>query len=495
MVPRKIPRLLWLALPLAYFLYAYGLGDVGLFGPDEPRYASISREMARSGDWVTPRLAVEPWFDTLQPWFEKPVLLYWMQAAAFRLGLGPDTAPRLPVILLSVAFLGFYWWILNREFGCRAAALATLILGSTVAWIGFSQVGVTDLPLTVTFSAAMLLALPWIGKGDARFLPVASALLGLAVLAKYLLPLVLAAPLALRARGVRDIVRPRVIAPFLAVAVPWYALVYLRNGQPFLQVFWDQQFGRMISGALQHAQPWYFYPPRLLALLLPWVPLLPLLAGRGMYRDRRRLFLLAWILFGLIFFSLSVNKLPSYMLPLLPAMAALLGVALDELADGRVWLVCCALLLVIFPIGVPVFPAAVANQWAQAAPIAFHWTWLLPAGIAAAVWMLEARGRRLAAVFSIAAGAAAGLVYLKSGSAESLNRMASARTLWQEIEGRSAQVCVTQIHRNSRYGLNYYSVTPLPDCAREDRPLAVIQEPGGPPQVISRRKTIMNERK
>src|SRR6476661_7114653 len=110
MVPRKIPRLLWLALPLAYFLYAYGLGDVGLFGPDEPRYASISREMARSGDWVTPRLAVEPWF-------EKPVLLYWMQAAAFRLGLGPDTAPRLPVILLSVAFLGFYWWILNREFG------------------------------------------------------------------------------------------------------------------------------------------------------------------------------------------------------------------------------------------------------------------------------------------------------------------------------------------------------------------------------------------
>ena len=69
------------------------------------------------------------------------------------------------------------------------------------------------------------------------------------------------------------------------------------------------------------------------------------------------------MLFGLIFFSLSVNKLPSYMLPLLPAMAALLGIALDELADARLWLACCALLLVIFPIGAPVFAAAVANQW------------------------------------------------------------------------------------------------------------------------------------
>jgi 4-amino-4-deoxy-L-arabinose transferase-like glycosyltransferase len=488
LVPRNIPRLLWLALPLAYFLYAYDLGNLGLFGPDEPRYASISREMARSGDWVTPRLAVEPWFDAARPWFEKPVLLYWMQAAAFRLGLGPDTAPRLPVILLSVVFLGFYWWVLNREFGCRAALLATLILGSTVAWTGFSQVGVTDLPLTVTFAAAMLLALPWIGKGDTRFLPAASALLGFAVLAKYLLPLVLAAPLALRARNLKDLVRPRVILPFLVVALPWYLMVYLRNGLPFLQVFWDQQFGRMISGALQHAQPWWFYPPRLLALVLPWLPLLPLLGRRKMYRDRRKLFLLLWLLFGLVFFSLSVNKLPSYMLPLLPALAAVLGIALDELADARVWLASCALLLVIFPIAAPVFPAAVANQWAQAAPIAFHWTWLLPAGVAAAVWTLEARGRRAAAVFCVAAGAAAGLVYLKSGSTEALNRMASARTLWQEVAGRREEVCVAGIHRNIRYGLNYYSVIPLPDCSRQERPLAVVQDAGSPPRIVMRHK-------
>src|SRR5579871_1552645 len=113
----RIPRLLWLALPAAYLLYFFRLGAIGLIGPDEPRYAAIGRAMAASGDWITPRL----WG---QPWFEKPALLYWMSGAAFRLGFGPDLAPRVPVATMMIAFLGFYWWILNREFGCSAASIA-----------------------------------------------------------------------------------------------------------------------------------------------------------------------------------------------------------------------------------------------------------------------------------------------------------------------------------------------------------------------------------
>jgi len=52
------------------------LGAIGLVGPDEPRYAWIARAMASSGDWVTPRLY-------RQPWFEKPVLYYWAAALGF----------------------------------------------------------------------------------------------------------------------------------------------------------------------------------------------------------------------------------------------------------------------------------------------------------------------------------------------------------------------------------------------------------------------------
>src|SRR5262245_24161082 len=84
-----------------WVLYLYGLARMGLVSPDEPRYAAIGRQMARSGDWVTPQLWGEPWF-------EKPALIYWMSGAGFRLGLGDEMAPRLPVALLSIAFLIFY---------------------------------------------------------------------------------------------------------------------------------------------------------------------------------------------------------------------------------------------------------------------------------------------------------------------------------------------------------------------------------------------------
>jgi len=88
------------------------------------------------------------------------------------------------------------------------------------------------------------------------------------------------------------------------------------------------------------------------------------LAGtaRG-YRDPRRLFLLAWMVFGMVFFTAATNKLPGYLLPLLPAAAALMGLALNEAETAPVGplLACCAVLLVAFPIAARMLPPAVAT--------------------------------------------------------------------------------------------------------------------------------------
>lgn len=472
---RKIPGFLWLVAPLAYFLYFFRLGGAGLIGPDEPRYAWIGRAMAETGDWVTPRL----WG---QPWFEKPALLYWMTGAAFRLGLGPELAPRLPVALMSAAFLAFYWWILRREFGCRAATTATTILGTSVAWIGFSYASVPDLPLTATFSAAMLLALPWVDKRDGRFLPAASALLGAAALAKGLVPLALAAPLAMRIRWARDLLRPSVLLPFFAIAAPWYALCYHRNGWPFVEEFFlRHHFGRFTSGALQHIQPWWFYLARLPLLLLPWTPLLALAAARPGWRDPRRRFLILWALCGLVIFSASTNKLPGYVLPLLPALAAMAALALDESERAPVWLAACAALVAVFPIAAPLFPAAAANEWESAPRLVFHWTWLLPAIPPAAVWMLETRGRRVAAVLTIAASTAAGAAYVKARSAPEIARVATAKALALEIQKHRGEVCAGPLKRDWEYGLRYYLGTSLPRCETNSKPLQVLQMPGQPP--------------
>src|SRR5579862_3747048 len=317
---RRAAFLLLVAAGL-FFLYFFGLTRTGLIGPDEPRYAAIGRAMAATGDWVTPRL----WG---APWFEKPALLYWMTAAGFKLGLGPELAPRLPVALASVAFLIYFFVVLRREFGDRAAAYSAAILATSSGWLAYSQVALTDLPMSAAFAAAMLTMLAPLA-GVASFV-IAGILLGLAILAKGLVPLVLFIPALwfLRHR-IRDLAILFVAAAF--VAAPWYVLVTLRNGPQFLEeFFWKQQFGRFLTGALEHGQPVWFYVPVLLVGLFPWLPMLALLFTRPLYRDRRAQFLLAWFIWGFVFFSASRNKLPGYLLPLLPPLAALLGIAAAE---------------------------------------------------------------------------------------------------------------------------------------------------------------------
>jgi 4-amino-4-deoxy-L-arabinose transferase-like glycosyltransferase len=485
--------ILWAVLPLLYLTYFFGLTATGVLGPDEPRYAAIGRAMARSGDWITPRL----WGS---PWFEKPPLLYWMTAAATQLGLDTELAPRLPVVLISIAFLVFFWWILNREFGCRAAWLATLILGTSGMWIGYSQVGVTDIPMTAFFSAAMLcgaanLGCSRISAGSALssvpaetarkggrsqdWLPYAAALLGFAVLAKGLGPIVLAAPLLLTGRPILDWLKPRVLLPFFAITLPWYILCYWRNGQPFLHDFFVvHTFGRFASTSLAHGQPPWYYLPVMLAALLPWTPLLTLLPRRKHIDDPRRRFLLVWLLFTLLFFSVMLNKLPGYILPALPAAAALAGIALDEAPSARVLLTVCALLLAVFPIAAQVLPDAVLNGLSQAPKPYFHPLWLAPIAIAAIAWILDTRGRRLAATLTVAAGACLGVAYLKAVTAPVLDRQVSARSMWRQVALRADDVCLGDLRRDWVYGLNYYASRALPSCKNVPKPLAIVSLDG-----------------
>ncbi len=465
-MPLRTARALWLAAPLFYFLFFFRLAGTGMLGPDEPRYAAVGREMARSGDWITPRLWGEPWF-------EKPALLYWMTAAGFKAGLNDDLAPRVPVAIVSVAFLAFLFLRVRREFNECAALYATAMLGTSAMWLGYSYVAVTDLPLAAAWSAAMLLAFPWVKSGERRTLPAVAALLGIAVLAKGLLPLVLSLPLLWFGRKrIADLLRPQVAGTFLLVAAPWYALCWWRNGWTFIETFFlVHQFGRFTSEALQHQQPFWFYVPVIAAALVPWTPLAALAVGPG--ADPRRRFLLACAAFGFVFLSASTNKLPGYVLPLLPAVSILAGVALAEGRRVPLLFAASALLLTLVPPAAQLLPRALADGLSSAPVPRFSWVWLLPVPLAIAVWRL----RTETAVIAIATAAAAGVIYLKAAALPAIDTAVSARPVWQKIEGRGSQVCVGDIHRAWRYGLNYYSVVPLPDCEAAPRPFELRGSP------------------
>jgi 4-amino-4-deoxy-L-arabinose transferase-like glycosyltransferase len=439
-----------------YFLYFFGLTRTGLVGPDEPRYAAIGRAMAESGDWVTPRLWGEPWF-------EKPALLYWMTAAGFETGLDLDLAPRLPVAIASVAFLIYFFVVLRREFGDLAAFYATTVLATSAGWLAYSHVAVTDLPMSAAFAAAMLAVM----SGRSRIL--AGVFLGAAVLAKGLVPLALFLPaLWYWRKRVSDVLV--LLAVAFLVAAPWYVLVTLRNGAPFLEdFFWKQHFARYLTGALQHERPFWFYVPVLLAGFFPWTPLLWFLFQKQIYREARATFLLVWLAWGFLFFSISRNKLPGYLLPLLPAAAALIGIAIAETKPRSIKMVCllgaCAALLTLTPMIGEVLPPALASGLSRLSMfvVSVSSNWVYPVLLTGFVCaFLEWKGRREWAIGAIALLTTIAVVRLVSDVYPTLDREASARARWRS--SANSITCVSNENRSLRYGMSYYAGRSLPDC-------------------------------
>ena len=307
--------------------------------------------MAASGDWVTPRLYG-------QPWFEKPPLLYWGGALFFKLlGEGhPEVAARLPSAISALLLTLALGWLAWRAYGKECALWVLLLLPSSVAMIGFSRAAATDMPfaamLTISLvSAAVVLdLLP--GNEDTPFLPptpwgallLFGLSLGLAVLAKGPAAVVLAGGAvflwALRTKRWRDALRlfhPAAVVAFCLTALPWY-IVCARRNPDFLRVFIiEHNFKRFLTPEFQHVQPVWFYLPVLLIALLPWlsVALWCLASGlRARAYSPLASLLVAWAVFCIIFFSLSKSKLPGYILPAIPALGLLVarGVAADRAA-------------------------------------------------------------------------------------------------------------------------------------------------------------------
>jgi len=450
----------WLIFPLL-LLYLLDLGSAGYLAPDEPRYASIGREMARTHDFVTPVLDG-------QPWFEKPPLLYWMIALGRMARLPEEWAARLPVALLSVAFLVFFFNLILREFSSRTAIASTILLATSAGWLAYSYVAVTDLPMAALFTAAMLLAL--FGEmlpGRRAHGLVAGILLGLAVLAKAFVPVVLFVPAFLIARGKRL----AILAGCIAAAAPWHLLAWARNGSAFWRdYFWKQQVLRFYSPELQHVQPFWFYVPVLLAALFPWTPAVALLVRRKMWDDARLRFFALWLLYALLFFSAAKNKLPGYVLPLLPPLAILLAAALEKAgASAKWWLAASTLLLLALPIISAALPQALLNGFKHTTLAGFPALFFLaPAFI---VWWLSWTERPSLAMIAAGMTVLFGIAYFKGATLPALDREVSVRAFWRGHRAEIAGACIAPgVRREWVYGLNYYAGHPLPECAADPQP-------------------------
>jgi len=452
----------WLIVPLL-ILYLLDLGGVGFISTDEPRYASIGREMARSGDWVTPRLDGAAWF-------EKPPLLYWMIAAGRIAHLPDEWAARLPVALLSLAFLLFFFYTIALEFTTRTAIAAVTILATSAGWLAYSFGALTDLPMSAMLGAAMLVALfekkKWGGFA-------AGALLGLAVLAKAFVPLVLFALVFLIARGKRA----AILVGLIVVALPWHLLCFLRNGQAFwAEYFWRQQFSRFFTHERQHLQHWWFYVPVLLAGLFPWTPLIVLLARRSTYSDVRMRYLGGWLLYGIAFFSASQNKLAGYLLPLMPGLALLLAVGIEQAVEkSKIMsglLAASMASLILLPTVVNALPDAIFTGVGRTQiDLVLGTPFLLAAAV---VWWLSWSGKPSLAMLAAGMAVVFGVAYVKGAAFPELDDRVSVRGFWRTHGPEAEGACLEGVGRSWEYGLNYYAERPFHACPAGEMPRIVV---------------------
>jgi 4-amino-4-deoxy-L-arabinose transferase-like glycosyltransferase len=457
-------------------LYFYNLGAVGVLGPDEPRYVAIGRAMAQTGDLVTPRL----WGS---PWFEKPPLLYWMTAAGVWSGLSPDLCGRVPVVILSLLFLLASFLLLRREFGDLSAGLATTALASSAGWLAESDLALTDIPLAVCFSLAVWLALPMIG-GTAQRPVLRIALMGIAIglgaLAKGLVPIALTVPFVWFLRRYWKLWWIGIVT-CLIVALPWYLAVYARNGYPFIEEFFIRHhFQRLYSSSLQHVQPWWYYFPVLLLGTFPWTPLL----FTGMRRsgwDARRMFLLSVVVFGFVMFSVSLNKLPGYLLPLIPALFALICSRIESI-DKR-WMFACAVLIALIPLTISVIPGSLENgrlSWSAMRITKPEWFFVaLPMAA-----VLLARRSWLPHILLLCITAST--ILLKTKVDPVLDSDVSARGLWRQIAPIADDVCDAWTNRDWLYGLNFYAQHGIAPCTERATRYQLSTQGRRKPQVTAR---------
>lgn len=462
------------------FLFFYGLGQFGLIGADEPRYAQVAREMMERGDWVTPTLGGHPWL-------EKPPLYYWEAGLVYRAIGVSDVAARIPsafdATLLVVAIYLFF-----RKFRRGVEVDAALITASCAGMIGYARAASPDMPLASAFCIGMLVWWAWRESGKRKYLLAFYALMALGMLAKgpvapflaglvaVLFSLIVGEPrLILRTLWIPGILL------FCLIGLPWYVAVQMQNPIFFREFILEHNLARFSSNVYHHPQPFWYYLPVAALAVLPWtvfaaVALVESLrvwwterkSAAGDMELQFRIFAVTWALVPIGFFSLSQSKLPGYILPAVPAAAILLGDYLlrhSEKAEALPkWLIVLHALLASAPIVPAVLIAYAVTQHrlpgGRPMFIAVAIAFLLCVAIALTLARRHLRMLRFVTLVPVVLSVAA---VLKLGTT-SIDLKLSARPLAMElasVETKQLPIAVYGVQRELEYGLAFYRNQPV----------------------------------
>ena len=340
MMPALSRRTLAWALPALALVLSCGI--LGLMEPTETRYAEIAREMAATGDWLTPRL-------NGISHFHKPPLSYWISAGGIKTFGANEWGARFGAALAGAFLLWCAGRIARLARGRESSEtmLAPLVLASGVLWFAISHQLGSDIFLAASVAAFWVVyldpnrregLLPWVALAAGFMIK------GPVVLIHTVLPVLVAGIWTRDRSALRPLGQWRGIVLFLVLALSWYVAEAVRV--PGLAGYWlgNQIWGRYATTVHHRAGPWYYFIVVVLAGTLPWTA--PTLAG--LWRETRQLArreqpsftraaLVLWALLPVLFFSTSQSKLPAYVLPEMPAFALLATASLCGATGGWTW--------------------------------------------------------------------------------------------------------------------------------------------------------------
>jgi 4-amino-4-deoxy-L-arabinose transferase-like glycosyltransferase len=338
---QKESVLIFTLIAICLILFFFSLGDRALWDIDEGMHAATSKDMVLSGDWLTPQYNGEKFYD-------KPPLHNWLVAISFLIFGFTEFAARLPAALLGLGCVMVTYLMGRQIFGSTAAFLSAVVLATSAEYFVLSRVVVHDISLA--FFMTLALALFYSGykneRHRRRLFLLGYAALSFSALAKgpvgVLLPVTIIGLFLIFKRQLSFLKEMQIgwgILILFAVAAPWYILISLKDPDYVSYFFINQNLGNFLSKEVRHPEPIYYYIPVLMGGMLPWSTFLPLALFRGFrargttYNDGT-LFALLWFSVIFIFFSIASSKLGTYILPLFPAAALLVGAFLHDLLNG-----------------------------------------------------------------------------------------------------------------------------------------------------------------
>jgi 4-amino-4-deoxy-L-arabinose transferase-like glycosyltransferase len=323
-------------------LLSFGLGNYPLQNPDEGRYAEIPREMAVTGDFVTPRL-------NGVKYFEKPPLFYWCVASSVKLFGSEEWTLRLWPAAFALAGVLMTYAAGLALYGRTVGLAGAVVLTTSLLYFGLAHVLIIDMAVSVLIAGALFAFMVGIqtepgGRRRALFYAL-YIFAALATLAKGLIGCLLPGAVMFlwllifnQWRRLRPFYLPTGLVLFLAIAVPWHVLAEAANQSPVKEhdfawfYFVHEHWLRFTTNVEHREAPFWFFVPIVLAGLFPWVAFLgPALrhnlrggwAARG--ANSMAWFCVVWAGFIFLFFSASHSKLVPYILPVFPPLALLIG--------------------------------------------------------------------------------------------------------------------------------------------------------------------------